>query len=139
MATVTEVKQQVERLRRMNDLSPTDFAEEGGLADSLAREFGDKLKPTQLRKVFTEIKRIRREVEHKMPPEAVFEQTKLMRLMPTLAYAVGRELLPRDFYDILKLSFGRQRVQTNADFLRAADFVEAIVAYHKYRSKVKEG
>ena len=41
----------------------------------------------------------------------------------------------RDFYDILKLSLGQERLRTNADFLRSADFIEAVLAYHKYRSK----
>ncbi len=135
MATVEEVKQKVRGLRKMSDLSPTDFAEEGGLADSLASEFGEKLKPTQLRKVFTEIKRVRRDVEHEMSPDAVFNQARLMMLMPTLAYAVGRDLLPRDFYEILKLCLGRERLKANADFLRTADFIEAVVAYHKFRSR----
>jgi CRISPR type III-A-associated protein Csm2 len=138
MATIAEVKKRFSGLQRMGDLRTDEFAEEGGLADSLAVEFGVDLKPTQLRKVFSEIKRIRRQVEREARNEAErqqsFDRTRLLKLMPTLAYSVGRRLIPEDFYDILKLSLGRERLQTNADFIRAADFIEAVLAYHKYRS-----
>jgi CRISPR type III-A-associated protein Csm2 len=133
----SEVTQRIQKLQRMSDLPPAEFSEEGGLADSLAIEFKDKLKPTQLRKVFTEIKRVRRDVERQgaPAPEAPFDRARLLKLMPTLAYAVGRDLLPRGFYDILKLSFGQERLKTTSDFLRSADFVEAILAYHKFHSR----
>jgi len=133
IATVQDVRTRLAGLARMSYLTPDEFAEEGGLADVVARELGNNLKPTQLRKVFTEIKRVRVQVT-KAQPGAPFERASLLKLMPTLAYAVGRKLLPEEFYEILKLILGRQRVQTNADFVRTADFVEAVLAYHKYRN-----
>ena len=64
-----------------------------------------------------------------------FDRTQLVKFMPTLAYSTGRGLLPQDFYEILKLSLGPERLKSKGDFLRAADFIEAVLAYHKYRSK----
>jgi CRISPR-associated protein Csm2 len=138
MTSIAEVKRKIQNLRQMSELKPDEFTEENGLADSLASEFGENLKPTQLRKVFTEIKRIRRKVERDNRSTAAragaFDRTQLLHLMPTLAYASGRKLLPKEFYEILKLILGRDRLQTNTDFLRAADFIEAVLAYHKYRA-----
>ncbi len=143
MASIRDVKRKIQGLARMGELKPEDFTLEDGLADSLAVEFGNDLKPTQLRKVFSEIKRIRRRVEREARTEDTrkepFDRTQLVKLMPTLAYSTGRGLLPSDFYDILKLSLGPERLQSKGDFLRTADFIEAVLAYHKYRGKDKQG
>ena len=98
MTTVPEVKHRISSLRQMSELPPAEFSEEGGLADSLASAFKTDLKPTQLRRVFTEIKRVRRDVERQatsaVQTQTPFDRTRLLKLMPTLAYAVGRDLLP---------------------------------------------
>lgn len=130
--TVHQVKQHIQQLKSMSELEPRHFAEEHGLADSLASELGGDLKPTQLRKVFHTIKDLRRQVERETGD--AFDRTELALLMPTLAYAAGRRLLPQDFYEVLKLCLGSERLQTREDFMRAADFIEAVMAYHKYRN-----
>ena len=131
--TVEQIKNHIQKLRSMSDLKPEDFAEEDGLADSLVQELKRlrrDLKPTQMRKVFHAIKDMRRKVERQQE----FDRTELALIMPMLAYAVGRDLLPRDFYDVLKLCLGSERLRSREDFLRAADFIEAVMAYHKYRN-----
>jgi len=128
--TVEQVKDHIRGLNSMSELEPKYFAEEGGLADSLASGLGSGLKPTQLRKIFHAIKDMRRQVERQLE----FDRTELALIMPTLAYAAGRNLLPKDFYEVLKLCLGRERLRTKEDFLRTADFIEAVMAYHKYRN-----
>lgn len=124
----------IKRLERMRDLKVEDFAPENGLADQVVQALGpSNLKPTQLRKAFHALKDIQKEVKRR-PKDGNFDNSQLLTLMPVLAYSVGRELIPREFYDLLKEVFSPQRLQTNEDFLRAFDFVEAILAYHKYRS-----
>lgn len=124
-----EVMQRIQQLGSLKELSPTEFAEESGLAYRLAEEFGgEKLKPTQLRKVFHEFKRIQRDVQR----TRTFDRSRLVTLMPILAYGVGRKHLPKEFYDILKLCLGPQKLQDADDFNRAVEFMEAIMAYHKY-------
>jgi CRISPR-associated protein Csm2 len=125
------VKSHIEGLARMKDLELALFTEEGGMADCLAEEFGKsrKLKATQLRRVFHTLKNVRRG----MGPGSQFDRSALLPIMPVLAYAAGRELLPPEFYHILRLCLGQQRLQNAEDFIRTVDFVEAIMAYHKYR------
>lgn len=128
-----EIKERIQALSSMKDLDPSEFCEEGGLAASFAEQFRDKLKPAQLRKVFHALKAIRREVE-RQPKEAEFSRTRIVTLMPTLAYASGRGVIPKEFYDLMKVCLGQEKLKTNEDFLRLDDFVTAILSYHKFYS-----
>ncbi len=136
--SIDEIKKKIFEATPMRRLPQEDFAEEYGLADSLAVALGRNLNATQLRKVFDEIKRVRRKLEDnfdlKVDRDKPFDRAPLLRLMPLLAFAVGRKLLPREFYDILKHCLGRQQLVTNADFLQTAYFIEAVLAFHKYQS-----
>lgn len=135
MTTIREIQEQIRALPSMASLTPEKYAEEGGLAESFVLEIRGDLKPTQLRKVFHHIKDLQREIKQK--PEA-FNRAKLALIMPTLAYSVGRKLIPQEFYDLMKLCFGPEKCKTRADFESAANFLEAIMAYHKYHSTRKE-
>lgn len=135
--SVNEVLEQVKALPTMSRLDPARFAEEDGLADSLAQKFGkEDLKPTQLRKVFHELKAIQREIKSKDLQDQ-FERTRVVKLMPTLAYACGRGLIPKEFYELMKTCLSPQKLVTNEDFLQVVEFVTAILAYHKYHQEVK--
>ncbi|MEJ5250340.1 MAG: type III-A CRISPR-associated protein Csm2 [Chthonomonadetes bacterium] len=130
---IDTVIERIRSLQRMSDLRVEEFAVEDGLADQVVKAVGtSQLKPTQLRKVFHTLKGIQQRVKQAPEPDP-FNSAELLKLMPVLAYAVGRDLIPRDFYRLLKEVFEPKRLRTNADFLRAFDFVEAILAYHKYR------
>lgn len=132
-ADIDRVIERIRSLQRMSELGVEEFAVEDGLADQVVKAVGtSQLKPTQLRKVFHTLKSIQQRVKQR-PEQERFNSAELLKLMPVLAYAVGRDLIPRDFYHLLKAVFEPQRLRTNADFLRAFDFVEAILAYHKYR------
>lgn len=138
-ADIQQVIQRIKSLKRMRELKVEEFAPEGGLADQVVQALGPaNLKPTQLRKVFHTLKLIQKNVikeqQSKDKKDQEFDNSRLLTLMPMLAYSVGRELIPREFYDLLKEVFNPQRLETNEDFLRAFDFVEAMLAYHKYRS-----
>jgi CRISPR type III-A-associated protein Csm2 len=127
----------------MSDLNPEDFGEEGGLADSLVYDSDEKgirgdIKTTQLRKVFDELKSIYRRVKEKNE-EDEFDRKGVPKLLTMLAYSCGRGLIPKDFYDIMKVCLSKEKLQKVKDFLRFHDFFEAIIAFHKYRSKIKEG
>jgi CRISPR type III-A-associated protein Csm2 len=134
-----EVLEEIKKLSSMSALDPAQFGEEGGLADSLVLDenFRKELKPTQLRKVFDELKSIYRRVKGK--DEEKFERKEVSKLLTMLAYSCGRGLIPKDFYDIMKMCLSKEKLQTVEDFLRFHDYFEAIIAFHKYRSEVKEG
>ena len=61
---------------------------------------------------------------------------KLLPLIPELAYAQGRGLIPDDFYRLMKASLSSQKLQTVKDFRLLTEFLTAVLAYHKlYESK----
>lgn len=127
------VKQRIERLDAMHELAPRDFAYEDGLANQLAKGFGkEELKATQLRKIFHALKDVERRVKHKTAQDA-FDAQDVSLMMPNLAYAYGRGLIPEEFYQILRLCL-RDKVKTNEDFLRSVQFIEAVLAYHKFNN-----
>jgi CRISPR type III-A-associated protein Csm2 len=144
---IEHIIKQIQELSSMTDLDPQSFADEGGYADEVVRAFGedekgkvnqkkigDALKSTQLRKVFHALKHVQLKV--KRTGQGRFDRLELLRMTPQLAYATGRGLLPKDFYSLLKVCLSPERLKSNEDFLRAFDFLEAILAYHKYRSEV---
>ncbi len=135
--SIEQIKQRLSGLKAMRELKAQDFAEEDGLAASLAWSVKDELKPTQLRKVFHQIKDIRRTVERE-EREKPFDRAKVAMVMPLLAYGVGRDLIPKDFYEIMQICFGRERCSTIDDFKQASDFLEAVMAYHKYYTKTQK-
>lgn len=114
-----------------------DFAEPGKLADGLAKGYRDRLKATQLRRFFHAIKNVERGMrgyrdEEPLPTEI---RGRLLPLMPELAYAQGRGLIPRDFYGLMKACLSSQRLQTVGDFRLLTAFLTAILAYHKLYAK----
>jgi len=134
-SNIQPVIDRIRDLKHLRELDVKEFALEGGLADQVIQAIGTaRLKPTQLRKVFHTLKTMQQEVKKRANPSEPFDSAELLQLMPKLAYAVGRELIPKEFYQLLREVFDPKRLSTNADFLRAFDFVEAILAYHKYRS-----
>lgn len=132
MESMNALKQQLGS-KTMKDLPAEVFAEVGGLADRFVQEINvSRLKPTQLRRIFHLIKDMQREFQH---DKASFSRGKIAIIMPQLAYAYGRDLIPREFYEMLTYCFGRDKCVTQEDFDNAADFLEAVMAYHKYYSK----
>ena len=130
---IEHVLDRMNQLSAMSDLDPSEFAEENGLADSLAQKFRkDDLKPTQLRKIFNTLKQIERGVKIRKLEDSL-ERTQLVRLIPELAYASGRGLIPKSFYELMKMCLSPQKLKTNEDFMRLMDFLTAILAYHKMR------
>lgn len=139
--TVQQVKNHITNCGTMAELDPVLFCEEDGMADSLARSFPrgsdlGELRSTQLRKVFQGLRAVQRLISRESPNNPFWTEhgQAVARILPMLAYAAGRKLLPRDFYDILKVCLSPQKLQTNADFARVDEFVTAILAYHKYRN-----
>jgi CRISPR-associated protein Csm2 len=114
-----------------------DFAERDMLADELAREFRGELKPTQLRKVFDSIKDIARSLKGRKASEALTseDRSQILPLLPTLAYARGRDLIPQKFYDLMSLALSSSKMKTVEDFQRLDQFLTAILAYQKFYEK----
>ncbi|MBN1220827.1 MAG: type III-A CRISPR-associated protein Csm2 [Anaerolineae bacterium] len=117
-------------------LSPQDFADEGAVADVMAQKFKKDLNPTQMRKVFHAFKQIERKLKGKPDGDNLDGfRAEISLITPNLAYAVGRKLMPPEFYDVLKLCLKPDKLQTVGDFRRLTEFLTAILAYQKYYSK----
>jgi CRISPR type III-A-associated protein Csm2 len=124
---IREVIVNVKKLKSMADLNPEDYAERNGWADTIVQK--TKIKATQLRKIFHYIKDLRREFNRS---ETGFNRAKVAMIMPSLAYAKGRGHIPEDMYELLTLCFSQDKCKSKEDFDSAVNFLEAIMAYHKF-------
>jgi CRISPR-associated protein Csm2 len=134
MATqIDEILGKLKGIRQMADLKPRDFSEEGGDADILAQNFHD-LNPTQLRKVFGALKQV--EIQNKAEPnDKLVDRSVINRLIPELAYARGRGLVPEEFYDLMKTCLSQTKMKTFGDLRRVIEFLTALLAYQKLRTR----
>lgn len=133
---IQDVINQLKQLKQMRELDAEKYAVQGGWADVIARGKKDskrdeKIGATQLRRIFHYIKDMKLQVEK---GQKEFSRADMALLMPRLAYAAGRKNIPEWFYEILQICFGKERCQSKEDFIEAANFLEAIMGYHKYYS-----
>ncbi len=129
---VTDVKSHLRGLETMRQLEPAYFAPLGGAADVVARSVGGKVKMAQLRKLFGGLKRVERQHSHCRDDEEL-EKDGVYLLYPDIAYANARNLISNDFFDVMAALIEPERLKTVGDFRRVMEFMQAVVAYHKYR------
>lgn len=111
---------------RLRKVLSGDAKELNEYADELARSYlrgrreTDKLSTSQIRSVLDEIQRMRE-----------FDENRLHLLRPKLAYAAGRHGgRVREFQELLDKTI---HMTSKDNYRNFKDFVEAIVAYHRYR------
>lgn len=130
---VSGILKEIDSLKMLKELDTKKFADENGYADRLAGRFGKKLKTTQLRKFFGAIKEIESDLKER---DWSSIEAKFFLLKPMLAYAKGRGLIPEEFYEFMKICMSKVDIGSNDDkkenFRRLVEFLEAVVAYHKY-------
>ncbi|MGC9081366.1 type III-A CRISPR-associated protein Csm2 [Sulfurihydrogenibium sp.] len=126
-----EIQKLIKKIREGQSLAsvlkPEEFAKPGGYAEKIVEELRNKLKTSQLRKIFTEIKNIC-EVQIKKPDSSKVE---IYLLYPKLAYSMGRGLMPEDFYNLMEACLNKLENGSKEDFERFLQFITAIVAYNK--------
>lgn len=133
---INEIVGKIKQFEMLKDMEPKVFADEEGYADVISRRLAQersirpKLKTSQLRKFFGAIRDIEREKEwNKM-------ETQFYLLKPKLANSRGRELIPEEFYQVMKVCMSKVDQGSEEDkvenFNCMVDFLEAIVAYYKY-------
>jgi len=138
-----EIIEEIEKLENLTDLEVKKFTKEGGYSDKLARKWIKSLKTAQLRKFFDTIKDIEKDLKQKDVSWDEVEE-KFYLLEPQLVYAAGRKvmgkpILPDGFYRIMKVCM-RKIVRGDANikkknYMRFVQFLESIVAYHKYHEE----
>lgn len=129
-----EIREKIGGLGSFAELSVKELAKEDGYADTLARGWRNSLKATQLRKFFDAVKGIERRMEEGGNWSDV--EADFYLLQPQVAYAQARTVIPRGFHDIVKICMSKVDVgdekQKRQNYERFVQFLEAIVAYHKY-------
>ncbi len=134
---MNEIIQSIRQKKTFKEVMVIEFAPADKWADTIAKSLGDKMKTTQLRKVFTTIKLIEQRVRREKK-ESPLNEPSLYMLMPHLAYAKARKLINDDFYTLIKEILGdgqTSKIKTVEDFMRFSEFMTAIVAYHKQYGK----
>ena len=86
----------------------------------------------QLRKIFTQLKTIEDSVDRNKGNELTNDQmNQILLLMPQIAYARGRNLIPKDFYDLMTECITPKRIKDKEDYKSFVGFYTAVVAYSK--------
>jgi CRISPR-associated protein, Csm2 family len=129
---IKEIIQKIDNLQNLSQLDEKEIAEEEGYAERVAEEVRN-LKTTQLRKFFSEIKANERELKEK-GWKSIEGRFYMMR--PNLAYAKARKLVPDQFFDLMNACMKQvdkgDDEQKKENYKRFVQFLEAIIAYHKY-------
>lgn len=128
----TDVVERLKNINQLSDLSIKEIADENGYADKVAKGSYD-LNTNQLRKFFGAVKLI----EQKTSWDEIEPEFYLLK--PKLAVAVGREVVPKPFYEFMMVLMSKVDVGSEEDKLKNfkvfVDFFESVVAYHKYYEK----
>ena len=130
---IDEITQKIKKSKKLSEtLQPEIFAPPGGWADQIVQGLKKgkttKLKTSQLRKIFAEVK----DICEKRIKEISQVNTELYLLYPKLAYAQGRDLMPKNFYELLIACLDKLKDSSDKeDFKMFEEFMTAIVAYNK--------
>jgi CRISPR-associated protein Csm2 len=134
---VEKIKNEIEKLTMLKCMTAESFAKEEGYADDIAWKLNGKLKNTQLRRFFDSIKEIERKLS-KNKDDTKWEEVEVdfYLLKPKLAYARGRNLIPEEFYQIVKTSLNKVDSGDNKDKIESFkvffQFLQSIIAYQKF-------
>lgn len=130
---IVEILKGIGDLKKLKELDVKKMANEDGYADKLALRLKGRMKTTQLRRFFGEIKDIEKDLKEKSWEEI---EADFYLLKPKLAYARGRRLIPEEFHEVVKTSMNKIDVGDKKDrienYSRFVQFLESVVAYHKY-------
>lgn len=111
-------------------LNAKDYSYKDGIAYQYAEHLKRKnMNTAQIRNIFSTIKEIEQENRNKSKDELI-NDSKKYKLLSQVAYAVGRKVVPKDFYDFMEYCV--IRIENKDDLDRFVNFFEAIIAYFKY-------
>lgn len=119
----------IKSVKMLKEITTKDYADEGGYADIVAKN-SKSLKTSQLRKFFGAVRLIgQKDNWDEIEPEFYL-------LKPKLAAAKGRNLVPKNFYNVIMAAMEKVDVGDDTEkmenFKTFINFFESIVAYHKF-------
>ncbi len=104
---------------------------------AIAKKLSEDLKPTQLRRFYTYVKKLQYKVEpHEtnLPPEVL---AGLAFLPPKLAGASTRKGEVKPLFKVISACLANEKIKTKPDYDYFVEFFEAILDYHQVLSKEK--
>jgi len=137
----------IDAIRGANSLKevliPEKYALPGGWAEKTAMELisrgnkGEGMNNHQLRKIFIQVKNIEGKI---LSDKTKFHSYKneIFLIMPQVAYALGRKVIPQNFYDLMKECIKPSKIKEAEDFLSFVDYFTSIVAYFKALDALKD-
>ena len=96
---VESILKEIEELRMLKDLKEKKIADEEGYADTIASRLRG-MKTTQLRKFFDSIRKIKEELKDGGWEDV---EAEFYLLKPKIAHARGRNLIPEEFNELMKV------------------------------------
>ena len=135
MSDINDVINKINACNTLSEIDVKDFLnDETGYAHIVAKN-SKRLNTTQLRKFFAALKKM----EQKETWDEI--ETEFYLLKPRMAVAVGRENVPRPFYNVILAAMSKvDNIEDDESKMKNFDifvkFFEAIVAYHKYEELV---
>jgi CRISPR-associated protein Csm2 len=115
------------RKKSLSDfLKPEDYAKKNGIAYKYAKKLRNKIKINQIRTIFDSIRDLERSSKYGV------NDSKKYLLLTQVAYAVGRDVVPKSFYEFI--NFCIERIDTKEDVKTFVRLFEAIIAYFKFLS-----
>ncbi|NUU99997.1 hypothetical protein XO12_07800 [Marinitoga sp. 1154] len=110
-------------------LEPQKYATKEGIAYKYAEFLKKKnMKTVQIRNIFATLKEF--EQANRGRTEEDFDNSKKYVLLTQTAYAVGRKVVPKNFYDFIEYCV--ERINTPDDLNVFVKFFETVIAYFKY-------
>jgi CRISPR-associated protein Csm2 len=132
---ISEVIKDIEK--GILNLDLEEYIKPGGICEGIAGAVGyiGKLKRSQLRKFFNEIKTI--EYDLKSGEDVKKIKIRILALIPKLAYSKGRDLIDENFYKFMKAILSKVKEDMNEEnakevFEVFVKILESIVAYHTF-------
>lgn len=126
------ILKEIGELKKLKEMDVKKMANEDGYADKLALRL-KKMKTTQLRRFFSAIKDIEKDLKEKSWEKI---EADFYLLKPKLAYARGRRLIPEEFHEVVKTAMNKidigDKNERIENYSRFVQFIESVVAYHKY-------
>ena len=105
-------------------------------AERIAENLSGQVNMTQLRKFFNEVKRV---CTLGKKGKTEIAKTKLWRLYYKIPYATARNLLPKEFAEVLTEVMQKvEKCNTPKDYEQLDDFFSALIAYAKYYESLKD-
>ena len=119
-------------------LSREDYCTEKGIANEIVnKKYINTM--NQLRDFFEPIDRLYEKVKREIPNKNFDHINYLLPLHFELANRVARDVVKKDFYELIKSIIHTDVLKTYADFFCFHELLCAIIAFQKYNESVEKG